>query len=278
MTNSLHYYQARYYDATLNRFIQPDSIIPNLYNPQSLNRYSYVQNNPVRYTDPTGHCPFCIVGAIGGFLGGAIYGYGSQVVNNFNHNGGDLGNALTTNIDAGQVVKFTVAGTVIGGTLGVGIELVAPLFTAATAAEAVTTVGGAAATCAETNCEVKAAEAEQTAEEALPMVEQAVQDASDLPAYLRHYMDAQGYAGSLADNGLINSTKGVNFLTNGLANDAGTVQQGVFSTRDFIGYYEIPTPIGGLEGGTPIEGGTLGWNEWTTTIAIPVTQDQWNPF
>ena len=25
-------------------------------NPQELNRYSYVNNNPVKYTDPTGHC------------------------------------------------------------------------------------------------------------------------------------------------------------------------------------------------------------------------------
>ena len=28
-------------------------------NPQALNRYAYVTNNPVRYTDPSGHCPWC---------------------------------------------------------------------------------------------------------------------------------------------------------------------------------------------------------------------------
>ncbi|MCL4393974.1 MAG: hypothetical protein M1482_04065 [Chloroflexi bacterium] len=51
----LMYYNARYYDATIGRFVQPDTIIPDLYDPQSLNRYSYVRNNPVRNTDPTGH-------------------------------------------------------------------------------------------------------------------------------------------------------------------------------------------------------------------------------
>jgi hypothetical protein len=25
-------------------------------NPQNLNRYSYALNNPLKYTDPTGHC------------------------------------------------------------------------------------------------------------------------------------------------------------------------------------------------------------------------------
>ena len=39
----------------LNRFSQPDSIVPNLFNPQNLNRYGYVSNNPVNAIDPSGH-------------------------------------------------------------------------------------------------------------------------------------------------------------------------------------------------------------------------------
>lgn len=51
----LYYYNARYYDPQLGRFIQADTIIPEKYKSQTLNRYTYCINNPVRYTDPTGH-------------------------------------------------------------------------------------------------------------------------------------------------------------------------------------------------------------------------------
>jgi len=47
---------ARYYDPGLGRFISADSIAPGFANPQNRNRYSYVLNNPLKYTDPTGHC------------------------------------------------------------------------------------------------------------------------------------------------------------------------------------------------------------------------------
>ncbi len=49
------YYNARFYDPKIGRFIQADSIVPNAGNPQDLNRYSYVDNNPIRFTDPSGH-------------------------------------------------------------------------------------------------------------------------------------------------------------------------------------------------------------------------------
>jgi RHS repeat-associated protein len=53
----LCYYNTRYYDPLLGRFIQADTTIPDLGNPQSYNRYSYCLNNPLKYTDPSGYDP-----------------------------------------------------------------------------------------------------------------------------------------------------------------------------------------------------------------------------
>ena len=55
----------RYYDPELGRFIQADTTIPDLSNPQSYNRYSYVLNNPLRYTAPTGHSWYDSIPGIG---------------------------------------------------------------------------------------------------------------------------------------------------------------------------------------------------------------------
>jgi RHS repeat-associated protein len=52
----LYYYNARYYDPTLARFISPDTIVPDVDDPRAWNGYAYVANNPLRYNDPTGHC------------------------------------------------------------------------------------------------------------------------------------------------------------------------------------------------------------------------------
>ncbi len=51
----LMYYGARYYDPLMRQFTQPDTIIQDVYDPQNLNRYSYVRNNPYKYIDPSGH-------------------------------------------------------------------------------------------------------------------------------------------------------------------------------------------------------------------------------
>ena len=54
-STGLYYYGARYYDPQLRRFITPDTIVQSPYDPQSLNRYAYCRNNPLIYTDPSGH-------------------------------------------------------------------------------------------------------------------------------------------------------------------------------------------------------------------------------
>ena len=55
VAGGLYFYNARYYDPALGRFASADTIVPQPGNPQSLNRYSYVLNNALRYTDPSGH-------------------------------------------------------------------------------------------------------------------------------------------------------------------------------------------------------------------------------
>ncbi|PYN56685.1 MAG: hypothetical protein DMD94_06785 [Candidatus Rokuibacteriota bacterium] len=50
----LYYYGGRYHDAVLGRFVSADPFVPAPGNPQALNRYSYVVNNPVNLVDPSG--------------------------------------------------------------------------------------------------------------------------------------------------------------------------------------------------------------------------------
>ena len=49
------YLRARYYDPSIGRFINEDTYEGQIDNPLSLNRYTYVENNPLIYSDPTGH-------------------------------------------------------------------------------------------------------------------------------------------------------------------------------------------------------------------------------
>src|SRR5207302_7150550 len=56
----------RLYDPLTGRFLSADPVVQELDNLQNLNRYSYVLNNPLSMTDPSG---FSFLGKIGHFLG-----------------------------------------------------------------------------------------------------------------------------------------------------------------------------------------------------------------
>jgi RHS repeat-associated protein len=51
----LNYARARYYKPEIGRFISEDTYKGTLWNTQSQNLYTYVYNNPLIYTDPSGH-------------------------------------------------------------------------------------------------------------------------------------------------------------------------------------------------------------------------------
>ncbi|WP_228745458.1 RHS repeat-associated core domain-containing protein, partial [Paenibacillus sp. S150] len=51
----LYYLRARYYDPGMGRFLNEDTYEGQIDNPLSLNLYTYVSNNPLIYSDPTGH-------------------------------------------------------------------------------------------------------------------------------------------------------------------------------------------------------------------------------
>src|SRR5439155_5871441 len=59
----------RVYDPEIGRFLSADPFVQDLSNLQSFNRYTYVLNNPLSLTDPTGFFFGSICKAIGNFIG-----------------------------------------------------------------------------------------------------------------------------------------------------------------------------------------------------------------
>ena len=65
---AIYFYDSRWYDPVVGRFLQADTIVPEPGDPQSLNRYSYTLNNPLRFVDSTGHAEQCPDGDICGSI------------------------------------------------------------------------------------------------------------------------------------------------------------------------------------------------------------------
>ncbi len=60
--SGLYYFRMRHYDPSLGRFIQPDPYLGSTEKSKTLlNRYAYVNNNPLTYTDPSGLSPHNIM-------------------------------------------------------------------------------------------------------------------------------------------------------------------------------------------------------------------------
>jgi RHS repeat-associated protein len=79
-----YYYRLRYYDPKLGRFLSPDPVRNNLFEPLNLNSYTYVLNNPLKYTDPLGAVPNPDLNRINAVL--EQHGYGPNAVQDYNRN------------------------------------------------------------------------------------------------------------------------------------------------------------------------------------------------
>jgi peptidoglycan L-alanyl-D-glutamate endopeptidase CwlK len=93
-TANLYDYGARWYDPQMGRFLQPDPVILDPYDPQGLSRYSYVRNDPVGRTDPTGAWSLrgnVYAGQVDehGFTG-VVFGFGVQNGGSYRVSGGAL--------------------------------------------------------------------------------------------------------------------------------------------------------------------------------------------
>ena len=113
----LYYLQSRYYDATLCRFLNRDNV--NYLEPESihgLNLYTYCNNNPVMFADPSGNS--VILAMLIGAGIGLVIGLGSQlasdIISNVVANGFDLSE---WKMSSWQTYVGAGLGGVIGGAL-----------------------------------------------------------------------------------------------------------------------------------------------------------------
>jgi RHS repeat-associated protein len=116
----LYYYGARYYDPELGRFIQPDTMVPDPSDSQQLNRYSYVNNNPLKYTDPTGHIAEWVIAAavyilVSAAVGAAVGAATAAAT------GGDIGKGAVGGALSGAFSIIPYVGTVVGAVVTAAI-------------------------------------------------------------------------------------------------------------------------------------------------------------
>jgi RHS repeat-associated protein len=144
------YFEARYYSSAMGRFMSPDwsakeEPVPyaKLDNPQTLNLYAYMRNNPLGGTDPDGHC--CDTDDVINFLGGAMNAFGSdnalgagrqQQTTSAGKVGAAIGDFSAAAVGAGETLLGS-GGEVVGGALdatGVGAIAGVPINIVSTAA------------------------------------------------------------------------------------------------------------------------------------------------
>jgi RHS repeat-associated protein len=167
----LDYFLARYYSGAQGRFLSPDEFkggivdpftgkqisqpgpLPyaDIWDPQTLNKYGYVRNNPLRYVDPDGHDFWDFInGAANAFSTDFVAGVGRQTSNGDYSQGQKFGDAAA--IVVGGIETIVGGGGEVGGlaldATGVGAAVGVPAGVVSTAA---IVQGGSAVTLGASN-------------------------------------------------------------------------------------------------------------------------------
>ncbi len=154
-----YYVSSRYYDPEIGRFINADSQLNQKDGILGYNMFAYCHNNPIMYSDPTGHSitlACIIIGAvIGAVAGGCAGAYVSK--------------KQTGKVNGWAVAAGAVGGGVVGGLVGWGVGA------------AITAVGAAATGSAATA--------------AAPVVQQVAEKAST--ALQTYYPPNDGFSGAV---------------------------------------------------------------------------------
>jgi len=72
-STGLYYLNSRFYDPDDKTFLTQDSYRGENEDPQTLNFYAYCHNNPIKYSDPTGHWVWAVLGVAWGAYDGYKY-------------------------------------------------------------------------------------------------------------------------------------------------------------------------------------------------------------
>ena len=136
-----YYLQSRYYDPTVRRFLNPDTLI---LEDAKIDLISYCKNNPVNYVDPSGNVVFYYGWSVSGSLG---YHGEAAIVMAFDSQGGAAPFLMTAegvglvNASAGQVIgviwdadsieDIEKAGSLIGAggqceAMGITVDIILP--------------------------------------------------------------------------------------------------------------------------------------------------------
>jgi len=114
----LYYFYARYYDSESKVFLGHDAVEPDFGNPLTINRFTYVLNNPLRYVDPDGNnFRQSLMGSIKYMFQGLtgvnpnMEGAGAQALDNISQASTDI--AVDTANFGGDVIQ-SVPGVVFG--------------------------------------------------------------------------------------------------------------------------------------------------------------------